>query len=113
MTAASAWDGPAECKRVRDAHGGSFEDVFHRAGIPAFALSGDGLTALEEPRLERAIGVIYRPEAERASHYFECDIRRQFDAVVHLDEACAVQPLDPDPGWERSGEAPETYPTGV
>ena len=113
VTAASGWDEPAERKRVRDALDGSFEDVFHRAGIPAFVLSGDGLAALDEPRLERAIGVIYRPETERASHYFDCDIARQFDAVVHLDETCAVQPLDPDPGWDGGGEAPETYPTGV
>jgi erythromycin esterase-like protein len=113
VTAASGWEEPAERKGVRDAIDGSFEDVFHRAGIPAFVLSGDGLAALDEPRLERAIGVTYRPETERASHYFECDIARQFDAVVHLDETCAVQPLDPDRGWDSVGEAPETYPTGV
>ena len=113
VTAASDWDGPAERKVVRPALEGSFEEIFHGTGILSFVLSGDGLAARDESRLERAIGVIYRPQTERQSHYFGCDIARQFDAVIHLDATRAVVPLEPDPGWEHGQEPPETYPSGV
>ena len=62
--------------------------------------------------LERAIGVIYRPEAERVSHYFHADLAHQFDAVLHFDRTRAVEPLEPTAGWTR-GEPPETYPTAL
>ena len=62
--------------------------------------------------LERAIGVIYRPETERASHWFHARLAQQFDAVVHIDRTTAVQPLEPTSLWE-AGEPPETYPTGL
>jgi len=68
--------------------------------------------ALAEPRLERAIGVIYRPDTERQSHYFHARLPDQFDAVVHLDDTTAVEPLDRSERWV-AGEAPETFPTGV
>ena len=84
VTAASEWGGPAERKRVR----------------PAL------------PRLERAIGVIYRPDTERQSHWFVAHMPQQFDAVVHIDETSAVEPLERTALWDR-GEAPETYPTGL
>ena len=61
------------------------------------------------PRLERAIGVIYRPESERASHYFEAVLPRQFDEYVWFDETNAVTPL----GAEHVAGLPETYPFGV
>lgn len=114
VTAASDWDGPAERKRVRPALAGSVEDVFHGAGIDRFLLllDDDRLRPLDEPRLERAIGVIYRPETERASHYFQARIRRQFDAVLHHDHTRAVEPLERSAVWE-AGEAPETFPTGL
>jgi erythromycin esterase-like protein len=67
---------------------------------------------LSDIRLERAIGVIYRPETERLSHYFEARLPQQFDAVIHLDETSAVEPLDIAAGWD-AGEPPETYPTGL
>jgi erythromycin esterase-like protein len=67
---------------------------------------------LREPRLERAIGVIYRPDTERASHYFYARLPDQFDAVIHLDETRAVQPLDYSAQWE-TGEVPETFPFAV
>jgi erythromycin esterase-like protein len=67
---------------------------------------------LSEPRLERAIGVIYRPETELQSHYFEARLARQFDVVIHLDHTRALEPLELTPLWER-GEPPETYPTGL
>ena len=63
-------------------------------------------------RLERAIGVIYLPESERVSHYFHARLPEQFDAVVHFDETRAVEPLERDAGWD-TGDAPETFPTGI
>ena len=65
-----------------------------------------------EPRLERAIGVIYRPETERLSHYFDARIADQFDAVIHLDHTRALEPLERNARWDR-GEPPETFPTGI
>jgi erythromycin esterase-like protein len=67
---------------------------------------------LDEPRLERAIGVIYRPESERASHYFSASLSRQFDAVLHYDVTRAVEPLERSSLWDR-GELPETFPTAL
>jgi erythromycin esterase-like protein len=116
VTAASDWEAPAERKRVRPALLESFEALFHTVGIPDFLLPLRGNTrlteALERPRLERAIGVIYRPESERVSHYFEARIPQQFDAVIHLDDTSAVEPLDWSAGWAE-GEPPETFPTGL
>jgi erythromycin esterase-like protein len=116
VTAASDWDAPAERKRVRPALPESFEALFHTVGIPDFLLPlrGDArlAEALEKPRLERAIGVIYRPESERVSHYFDARIPQQFDAVIHLDDTSAVEPLDWTAGWGE-GEPPETFPTGL
>ena len=116
VTAASDWDGPAERKRVRPALPESFEALFHTVGIPDFLLPLRGnarlLEALEKPRLERAIGVIYRPESERTSHYFEAQLTRQFDAVIHVDETRAVEPLDATAG-DLTGEPPESFPSGL
>ena len=70
------------------------------------------IDTLRQRRLERAIGVIYLPETERASHYFEASLPDQFDAVVHWDETRALEPLDPLE-WLPRNEEPETYPTGL
>jgi erythromycin esterase-like protein len=117
VTAASDWDAPAERKRVRPALPGSYEDLFHETGPSRFLLSLRGdedlVVALREPRLERAIGVVYRPQTERFSHYFHARLADQFDAVIHLDRTEAVRPLDRDPGHEEPGEVPETFPAGV
>jgi len=122
VTAASDWDEPAERKRVRPALPGSYEALFHEVaetGPRDFLLDlrEPGLAdALRGPRLERAIGVIYRPETERLSHYFGARLPEQFDAVLHLDETTAVAPLEsePDVGAEaESAEPAETFPTGV
>jgi erythromycin esterase-like protein len=67
---------------------------------------------LEGSRLERAIGVIYRPETERLSHYFDARLAEQFDAVIHIDETSALEPLERTSEWEV-GELPETYPWAV
>ena len=64
------------------------------------------------PRLERAIGVIYRPETERLSHYFHARLTGQFDAIIHIDETEAVEPLERTSQW-TSGEPPETFPTAL
>jgi erythromycin esterase-like protein len=116
VTAASDWDAPPERKSVRPGMPGSWESLFHSVGLPNFVLpmKGDAhlIEALNQVRLERAIGVIYRPESERVSHYFEARLPRQFDAVIHFDETRAVEPLDRTPGWD-TGEPPETYPTGL
>ena len=116
VTAASDWGGHYEMKRVRPALQESYESLFHETGIPRFlaAFAGDERLAreLRAERLERAIGVIYRPETERASHYFMTRLSDQFDAVLHFDETRAVEPL-PQAEKEQTPEVPETYPAGV
>ena len=116
VTAASDWGAPAERKRVRPARAGSYEALLHATRIPAFLLCplapGDTGRALREPRLERAIGVIYRPQTERQSHFFAAIAARQFDALVHFDLTRAVEPLERTATWEL-GEPPETYPTAL
>ena len=116
VTAASGWHLPAERKQVRPGLDGSYEKLFHQVGIPSFwlDLTGDNpaVEALKEPRLERAIGVVYLPETERQSHYFKADLAGQFDAVIHFDLTRAVEPLERTEAWSRD-EAPETYPVGL
>lgn len=117
VTAASDWEQPSERKRVRSALSGSCEALFHNTGVPRFLLTLWDLPAalLEElrtPRLQRAIGVVYKPETERMSHYFHTHLAEQFDAILHLDETRALEPLERTARWEV-GEAPETYPTGL
>ncbi|MDQ3991194.1 MAG: erythromycin esterase family protein [Actinomycetota bacterium] len=110
VTAASDWGMPAERKRVREALPRSYERAFHETGVPRFLLLTDAVAPMPE-LLERAIGVIYRPQTERASHYFVARLDRQFDAVIHLDDTRALEPLERPSGWE-AGE-PETYPWAV
>ena len=116
VTAASGWHLPAERKQVRPGMEGSFEHLFHHVGIPNFWLDltrdNPAVEGLREQRLERAIGVIYRPDTERRSHYFEASLADQFDAVIHFDTTRAVEPLDCNAEWEK-GEIPETYPCGL
>ena len=116
VTAATDWGGPAERKRVRPSLPGSYERLFHETGIERFLLlmrdGSSAAAALRSPLLERAIGVIYRPESERQSHYFHASLSRQFDAVIHIDETRAVEPLERTAAWDE-GEVPETFPSGV
>src|SRR6202163_4117550 len=90
VTAASDWGKPAERKRVRPALAGSYETLFHAVRRDRFLMilndSDVMVQQLGVPRLERAIGVIYRPETERQSHYFRARLPAQFDAVLHCDE---------------------------
>ena len=107
-------------KRVRPSLDESHERMAHDSGVGRFLLDlrdgevgGDLSKALREPRLERFIGVIYRPETERWSHYSEAILPRQFDAYVWFDETSAVTPL---PGEARPGEhveTEETWPFGL
>ena len=115
VTAASDWGEPAERKRVRPARPDSYEALLHEVGIPQFWLNTAEVAvqeALSRPRLERAIGVIYRPETELQSHYFEARLAQQFDAVIHFDGTHALEPLERTARWDR-GEPAETYPTGL
>lgn len=116
VTAASDWDEPAQRKRVRPGLAGSWEDLFHQADADRFVLvlrGNDRLAQLTRAqRLQRAIGVIYRPETERHSHYFMTCLPAQFDAILHMDHTHAVEPLDKGPVWV-SAEVPETFPSGV
>jgi erythromycin esterase-like protein len=109
VTAAANWGASAERKRVRPALAGSWELLFHDTAVPHFIVQTG---ALDGQRLERAIGVIYRPDTERISHYFRATLAGQFDTVIHLDETHAVEPLEPTSEWE-AGELPETYPWAV
>jgi erythromycin esterase-like protein len=116
VIAASNWGEPGELKRVRPALAGSYEELFHQTGLARFFLPLERGTyvhsLLAQPRLERAIGVIYRPETERWSHYFNARLSEQFDLILHFDGTRGVEPLEHTAAWEPT-EAPETYPSGV
>ncbi len=114
VTAASNWDEPSQRKRVRPSIAGSYERLFHDAGIERLLLllHEPALRhVLSTPLLERAIGVIYRPETERVSHYFRARLAEQFDAVIHIDQTRALEPLEP---WSLDeADLPETYPSAL
>ncbi|MFY9919631.1 MAG: erythromycin esterase family protein [Mycobacterium sp.] len=116
VTAASEWGGVAERKTVRPALNGSVEELFHESGRAAFLVSPMISRAAAEPmdtvRLGRAIGVIYLPATERQSHYYHVRTGEQFDAVIHIDDTRALEPLETTSLWV-AGETPETYPTGL
>ncbi len=116
VTAASAWDGPAERKTVRPALAGSWERLHHDTGMARFLMpirtDPDLADAVRASRLERAIGVLYLPATERQSHYFQASLARQFDFVLHFDHTRAVEPMERDVAWEH-GELAETYPSGL
>ena len=99
---------------MRPSLAGTYERLFHDADIDRFFLllqDAEVREALTSPRLERAIGVIYRPDTERASHYFRARLADQFDAVIHIDHTHALEPLEP---WALDeADLPETYPTAL
>ena len=115
VTAANDWGDPPQRMRVRRALDGSVEELFHEVALPRFFLplrgAGEALGELREPMLERAIGVVYRPETERYSHCFEARLAAQFDAVLHVDHTRAVEPLERTQLW--TSEPPETYPSAL
>jgi erythromycin esterase-like protein len=114
VTAASDWDSDAERKVVRPALDGSIEALLHSVGEPQFTLDlhDERLGGYATPLLERAIGVIYRPQTERQSHYFHARVAEQFDTLIHVDRSTALVPLEPSPHWYHE-EVPETYPSGL
>ncbi len=116
VTAASQWDGDAQCKIVRPAEKESYEALFHETGIPNFLLmlrdNKELARHLDLSRLQRAVGVLYLPETERQSHYFFSKLPEQFDAIIHLDTTRALKPLETTGLWHK-GEVFETYPAGL
>ncbi len=114
VTAASGWDAPTRQMRVRPALPASYEALFHTVGMNRFMLTFEDealCDALSTPRLQRAIGAIYRPDTERVSHYFTTQLCRQFDIVLHLDRTHALTPFE---AWAHiEADLPEGYPSGV
>jgi protein-L-isoaspartate(D-aspartate) O-methyltransferase len=115
VAAATDWGGPMEIKTVRRAHEESYEALFREAGVPSLFLNLAGQSdgelgySLLKPRLERAIGVIYRPETEMVSHYFEASLPKQFDRYLWFEVTGPVTPL----AGPQSADLPDTYPFGV
>ena len=116
VTAASDWDGPAERKTVRPGHPDSYEALFHEVDTPNFFLNlrdnADLAAHLRNEKLERAIGVIYRPDTELVSHYFSARLPDQFDGIIHYDRTRAVEPLERTVEWKKT-EVDETFPSGL
>jgi protein-L-isoaspartate(D-aspartate) O-methyltransferase len=116
VAAASEWGGPMVRMQVRPAHPMSYEWICHASEAPAFLLAlrhparKEVREELADQRLERAIGVVYRPDTELQSHYFEAELVRQFDEYCWFDETTAVTPL---PVSEPALGLPDTFPTGL
>ena len=111
VVAASDWDGPMEIKKVCPALEKSYERIFHQTAVPNFMLNlrtatSSLLEVLSRPRLQRAIGVIYRPETELQSYYFQAELSRQFDEYIWLEETRALTPF----GTIQLEGFPDTHP---
>lgn len=115
VAAASDWGGAMEVKDVNPSLPDSYEHLCHEVGLASFMLplrkehAEEARAELVKQRLERAIGVIYRPESERLSHYFHAELPRQFDEYIWFDETGAVKPIQTH---EIAG-LPDTYPFGI
>lgn len=115
VAAADNWDEPAQLKRVRPSHKDSYEQIFHKTELGQFFLNlreKETQELLSQPQLERAIGVIYRPETERVSHYFTAVLSEQFDGIIHFDETRAVESIEVASALSEI-DAPETFPEGL
>ncbi len=118
VTAARDWDGPAERMQLVPSLPGSHEALMHASGLGRFLLplrhaGASRRRLLEEARLQRAVGVIYRPLSERQSHYLFAQLAQQFDALLHIDTTRALRPLDLHGAWLGGEEVPETFPSGM
>lgn len=115
VAAANDWGADMQIQTVRPARADSYEYAFRKTGVSRSLTDWRGkdrralAAILRKPMLERAIGVVYRPQTERLSHYFEAVLSEQFDCWVWFEETRAVTPL----GRERPHGAPETYPFGL
>ncbi|WP_419318609.1 erythromycin esterase family protein [Caulobacter sp. ErkDOM-E] len=115
VMAASDWDAPAEVKTVKPSRPDSYEAWCHAVGVERFLIdlrpghNGALRADLHEPRLERYVGVVYRPDSERLSHYAHASLSQQYDAFVWFDRTRAVTPLATE---VRAGED-DTYPFGL
>ncbi len=115
VAAASDWGGPLQVKSIRPSLSQSYERIFHDTGTEAFVLHlreprrADLRDELAAPRLERAIGVIYRPEPELQSHYFQASLPTQFDEYIWIDATTAIHPL----ASRQVPGSPGTYPFGL
>jgi erythromycin esterase-like protein/predicted phosphoribosyltransferase len=116
VTAADNWDGPALRKKINPPFPGSYEEVFSSLACKQFLvdlrLKNEATDLLRESRLQHAIGVVYRPETERESHYFFSQLTEQFDFLIHFDKTSVLHPLESMPHWHR-GDMDETYPYGL
>lgn len=116
VTAAHDWDGPPETMKIVPPFAGSYEELFSLVQRRNFILDlrepNEMLDALREPRLQRAIGVVYRPDTERVSHYYHARLPEQFDFLIHLEETTAVEPLEGKMRW-ASRELEDTFPFGL
>jgi len=117
VTAADDWDRPERTKRVRPALSDSFEHLFHHVTPKDFVLNlrdrPQVRYLLHRDRPSRFIGVIYRPDSERMSHYYDVHMPDHFDAVIHVDQTQALAPLEPHADWHVLPHAAETYPSGL
>ena len=118
VIAADDWDEPAQRMRVRPSLPGSWEELFHESEISRFYLTAADMRRVigeRAERLQRAIGVVYRPSTERRSHYLHARLADEFDIVIHIDATRALEPLDPIESRQTTPphELPETFPTGV
>jgi erythromycin esterase-like protein len=114
VAAADHWDGDMQIKQVRTSRRDSYERICHDSGVPRFVLDLQRDEAVHrrllESRLERFIGVLYRPETELMSHYAHACLPKQFEAFVWFDETSALTPLGPD---SRRIGVPKTYPFAI
>ena len=134
VTAADSWDMDPDFKRIRPSLNESVEYLLHDALTKDTTLTNDGQyyllfrsndrsmelskelhAELHQKRLERAIGVIYRPRTERQSHYFDASLSTQFDCVIHIEVTGALRPLEIHPAWARAEKdhVPDTFPMNV
>jgi erythromycin esterase-like protein len=115
---AREWDGPSMPERVRPSLDGSWEAMFHAVGLPRFYVTSSALGRAvgdHAERLHRGIGVVYRPDTERRSHYYEARLAEQYDVVIHVDSTHAVKLFDVTTPVEAFNEhdPPDTFPTGL
>ncbi len=116
VTAATTWGDAALRRTVAPGPAGQPRGAASRGAAARFSLvprpGGDAWQALDRARIARAIGVIYRPETERQSHYLGSRAAAQYDALIHIDRTRAVEPLEREAAW-LDGEPPATYPTAL